>query len=329
MIKNFLIFQLIFIFLFISGCGTPETSEEPQEPNRSFALINDLSDTYEKINLSTETFYPASSVFYDNKIYFSNQSENDRISAFPVPDTPTAVIGRDTNDFIDFYSDSFGIINGILYFANLRDANHLYEYNLKDNTFEKLNTSAPYDVTAVNKKIYFKDRNNNNKLSVFDSETGLSSELTDDNAGRYLINGDYIIYQNNSDSSKIYAINQNTLKKQKLTDFGADSFIIYKGNILYFNSEDNNSLFLLNLSDLTTRRLSTINGSDIQTAKDSIYFINNEDNNSLYSLGIDDNLTSVSYSSLIEDSINSYQASDTGILYHPSFDSEKLYFKKF
>ena len=135
---------------------------------------------------------------------------------------------------------------------------------------------------------------------------------------------DDISYNNSS----LYVIKKDGSGRRKLTSTGVDSFATFKNYILYINAEDN-YLYSLDLTSETSKRIDLLNGTNLKHYDQTFYFISIEHSNHLYSFSIDDELNIIEKTPIINDAINNYYLTESGIFSKQGININKNYFTSY
>ena len=152
-----------------------------------------------------------------------------------------------------------------------------------------------------------------------------SQLITTDTVGKYLLNGDFILYQNISDNSTLYSIKKDGTQRKKLTDYSVDSFAPFENQLLIINSSDNNNLYVLDPSTDESKRLALMNGENLKVYNNKLYFINLNKSNALYTLTVNLQKSEVSASSILAEGINDYYPTDAGIFVEKRINVNNTY----
>lgn len=316
--RKSIIFSLLLITtLVISGCSSETSTTVAAPKTYSTSNTTSLNEVYTPLSLGAITIYPSPFIINGTSLIFPNREDNNRISVINEPFPKTLIQTKDVVDYYNYSTDTLALINNIVYFANGSDGNHLTSMNLTDKITNKINDHNIHDILINGDTLFYlsvlDEHKNQNKLYSYNTSTNDSKIIITDTVGKYLLNGDFILYQNISDNSTLYSIKKDGTQRTKLTDFSVDSFAPFENQLLIINSSDNNNLYVLEPSTDKTKRLALMNGTNLKIYNDKLYFINLFKSNNLYTLTVNLEKAEVSVSSILAEGINDYYPTDAGI----------------
>ena len=327
--KKTLVVSLLFVSSLLLISCSDKTSITTDKKSTSSSKSATATSTYSPLALTSESVYSSPFITNGETLFFSNWDDNHRISTINKP-LPSKIINTSSvTDFADYSTDSLALINNTIYFSNGNNGNHLSSLDMSTRNCTELRDKNVHNLTASGNKLFYlgilSSNKNQNKLYSLDTITNETTLITSNSVGKYLINGDYILYQNLSDGCKLYAVSTDGSKDTKLSDFSVDSFATFENQILVINSSDNNNLYVIDPYDLKSKRLALINGHTLKVFKDKFYFINNSDSNYLYTLNVNLETSEVNMKALVKDSINDYYPTDDGVFYRKSININNAY----
>lgn len=325
--KNILITLMLGCSLLFTACG--EKSETPTEVSTTPSVKVSPNEVITPLVLGDKTICPSSFIKTNENLIFSNWEDNDKISIINGT-LPNNLIKSDTvSDFFNYYSNTFTIVNDIIYFADRSNANNLSSLKIIDKTYTKLNNSSAHNITSSESKIFYIDipdkSSNTRRLYSYDINTKQTSLIIKDNVGKYTLNGNFILYQNLDDGSKLYKTKLDGTETEKISDFSVESFTAHSNELLVVNSDDNNSLYLIDPSNYDSKRLAIMNISNLKSNENQLYCINNNDSNYLYSLTVNIDTSEVSSKLLLSDYINDYFLTDNEIFVQKAININNAY----
>lgn len=325
--KNILIALVLGCSLLFTACG--DTTEAPKEVSTTPSVKVSPNKVLTPLVLGDKTIYPSTFIKSNDNLIFSNWEDNDKISIINGTLTNKAIKSADVTDFFDYYSNTFTVVNDIIYFADRSNSDVLSSLKIVDKTYNKLNNSSAHNITSSENTIFYIDIPDNNsntrRLYSYDINSKKTTLLIKDNVGKYVLNGNFILYQNLDDGSKLYKAKLDGSEIEKISNFAVESFTAHSNEILAVNSNDNNSLYLIDPSNYDSKRLAIMNISNLKSNENQLYCINNEDSNYLYSLSVDITSSDVSSKLLVSDHINDYFITDNEIFIQKAINVNNAY----
>ncbi|PRR80052.1 DUF5050 domain-containing protein [Clostridium vincentii] len=329
--KSILFSLLLINTLIIAGCSNKiEPKIIASEPKTyTFDAINDPEKIFIPFVLGDVTTYSSPFVLNGTSLVFPNRDDNNNISIINEPYPETLIKTKDVVDYFNNSTDTLALINNVIYFANGSDGNHLSSTNLEDKILNNINNHNVHDIIPSGDNLFYlsilPDHKKQNKLYSYNTVTNDNQIIITDTVGKYLINGDFIIYQNISDNSKLYSIKTDGSQKEKLTDYSVDSFAPFENQLLILNSSDNNNLYVLDPLTDESKRLALMNGENLKVYNNKLYFININNSNSLYSLTVNLETSEVTFSLTLAEGINNYYPTDAGIFLEKRINVNNTY----
>lgn len=317
--------KLSIVFLLLSsillGCNSSEALKESNRTNISSDFEESKAEHFPFI-LTNETLNYTPFAIENETVFFPNWKENNRLSQTKLPLNNSTLFSNDIIKQYDFSSHSLVLVGNKLYFGNSSKGNALTSLNIIDNTSTKLNSNSIHNLIAYNNNLFYINLSDQ-KLYTYNTETSNGGAISLDKVGKYIINNYFILYQNLDDNNKLYKINIDGTERTALTNFSVDSFTVFEDEIIVSNSNDNNYIYSISSINLEARRLSLVSASKIKGNNNKIYFINEQDSNRLCELIISPVTEPPKILTLINDNIEDYYLSDTGIFYRKSVDVNK------
>lgn len=321
--KSLILTLLILSSLLLFGCGQKDNKKASYSSN-TISSSNASNKDFTLFTLTDTTLYTTPFVSSINSTIFPNWSDNNKISIIKDPLPKDIIKTSDILDFFDYSTSSLATKGDEVYFADASSSNCLASVNLVDKTYKKLSTSPVEDIIINDNEILYRNQNTKNIYS-YDLSSNNSKLVIQNKVGKYIVNGDFILYENQSDSSKLYKVKIDGEQNESLTNFSVNSFAPYENQILAINSSDNNNLYLINPSDLKSTRISLMNGEDLKVFDNKLYFVNLDDNNYLYSLKIDLNTSAVSFDPVLKEGINEFYPTSNGIFVQKRINVNNTY----
>lgn len=328
--RKSIVFSLLLITtLVISGCSSKISNTVAAPKTYSSSPSTDSSTVFTPFVLGDTTIYSSPFVINGKSLAFPNWGDNNKISIINEPYPKSLIETKDVVDYYNYSTDTLALINNILYFANGSDQNHLSSINLADKSTTKINDHNAHDIIPSGDNLFYlsvlDDHKNQNRLYSYNTVTNDNQLIITDTVGRYLLNGDFILYQNINDNSTLYSIKKDGTQRKKLTDYSVDSFAPFANQLLIINSSDNNNLYVLDPSTDVSKRLALMNGENLKVYKTKLYFINLNKANGLYTLTVDLQKSIVSASSILAEGINDYYPTDAGIFVQKQINVNNTY----
>lgn len=289
-----------------------DTAVKPPTTNKSTTLILNNEDISYTNFLQTDTF-----------LYFVDT--NNKLSVIEEPiDTPY-ILEEQVSETLNYSVGNITSINNEIFFTDIADGDSLYKLNYEKKEATKISSGSFFNISSYKNNIIFINKNKGWNLSYLDMKTLKIVPITSDRCGKYLINGDNIIYQNLSDNSYLYSIRIDGSQKTKLTSLPVDSFVSYKNSILNLSGE-NNSLYIYDPITKTNKNITNINGANLKSYDGNLFYIGLSNSNHLFELTIDDTLESSTSTKLVSDMINDYFPTKNGIFLKKPVDINKIFF---
>lgn len=335
--KRIILLSLFLITtLVITGCSKEAEPKDTTITNDPTTYTIEFTNNQEKIlapftpiTLGAVTIYSSPFVLNETSLIFPNWEENNKISVINEPYPQTLIQTKDAVDYYNYSTDTLALINNIIYFANGSDANHLTSMNSADKIAKKINDHNVHDILAAGDTLFYvsvlDEHKNQKRLYSYNTSTTASNLITEDTVGKYLLNGDFILYQNVSDNSALYSIKTDGTQRTKLTDYSVESFAPFENQLLIINLSDNNNLYVLDPLTQKSKRLALMNGENLKVYNNKLYFINLYKNNALYTLTVDLAKPEVSASSILAEGINDYYPTDAGIFIEKRINVNNTY----
>jgi hypothetical protein len=329
MMKNILFSLLLIITLIITGCSSETSNTKAAPKTHSTSPTSDSNTVYTPLSLGDTTIYSSPFIKNGTSLIFSNWEDNNRISVINEPYSTTLLQTKDVVDYYNYSTDTFVLINNIIYFANGGDGNHLTSMNLSDKIANKINDHNVHDIILSGDTLFYlsilDDHKNQNRLYSYNTTTNASNLVITDTVGKYLLNGDFILYQNISDNSTLYSIKKDGTQRTKLTDYSVDSFAPFENQLLIINSSDNNNLYVYDPATDASKRLAIMNGENLKVYNNKLYFINLYKSNYLYTLTVNLLKSEVSATPLLNEGINNYYPTESGIFLEKRINVNNTY----
>lgn len=329
--KKFIISLLMISTLTITGCSNAESKKSNNTSNSSTISINNStpSNTFTPFVLTENTTYPSPFILNGNSLIFSNWEENNRIS-FINDNLPKDMISKtNINDFVNYYGNTLTLVNNFIYFGDGSSSNNLASINLTDKSYKKINSRNVHSITSSDNHLFYldipDDTNHQGKLYSYDIESGVEKLICKNSVGKYLLNGNFIIYQNLSDGGKLYKITTDGEGNEKLTDFSVESFAPYSSELLVINSDDDNSLYSVDSSTYEAKRLALIKAKDLKICNNQLFYINMNDSNWLYKLDVNIESSEVNSKPLVHSSVNEYYFAENYLFYQAGINVNNPY----
>lgn len=332
MLKKLLFISLISTFLLIGCTESPSNiNEEIQEQQTT--QTNQLLTTNEPTPVKIDT--PVPTLILNNvDISYTNFLQTDSLLVFidnnnklsvieDTIDTPY-ILQSQISETFDYSIGSITSINNEIFFSNIADNNSLYKLDYRKKEISKVHSGNFHNISSYKNNIFFINKNNGSTLSYLDLKNSKIVSISSDKCGKYLINGDYIIYQNLSDNSSLYSIKIDGSEKTKLIASPVDSFVTYEKNILNINAENNN-IYIYNPTTKTNKNLSNINGANLKAYDNNLFYISLSNSNRLYLLEIDNTLENATGTELTKDMVNDYFPTENGIFIKKPIDINKVF----
>lgn len=329
--KKFIISFLMISILTTVGCSNTNSTKPNNTSNSSTISVknNTSSNTFTPFVLTDKTTYPSSFILNDNSLIFSNWEENNRIS-FINDNLPKNMISKtNVNDFVNYYGHTLTLVNNFIYFGDGSSNNNLASINLTDKSYKKINNRNVHSIASSDNQLFYldvpDDTNHQAKLYSYDIQSGVEKLICKDSIGKYLINGNFIIYQNLSDGGKLYKVTTDGQNNEKLTDFSVESFAPYSSELLVINSDDDNTLYSVDSSTYKAKRLSLIKAKDLKICNNKLFYINMNDSNWLYKLDVNLQSSEVKSEPLVQSSVNDYYFAENYLFYQTGIDVNTPY----
>lgn len=330
--KNLILYLLLISTLTITGCSSTDTKDKTaisKTPTIS-STSNNSTTTYTPFILTDTTIYPSPFILNGTSLVFSNWEENNRISFLNDPFPKNMISKSNVNDFVNYYASTLTLVNNLIYFGDESSNHSLASINLTDKSYKKINNRNVHNITSSGKQLFYLDipdnTNHQAKLYSYDTETGIEKLLCNDSIGKYLINGNFILYQNISDGGKLYKITIDGQNNEKLTNFSVDSFAPYSSELLVINSDDNNTLYSVDTSTYEAKRLSLINAKDLKVIDNQLFFINLGDSNWLYKLTVNIESSEIKTVPIVSSSVNDFYLVGNYLFYQKGTNVNNPYF---
>ena len=212
--------------------------------------------------------------------------------------------------------------------TNTSDNNSLYKLDYERKSINLVSSNYFSEISSSENDIIYINKAMGNTLGCYSTKNNTSIQLSSDKCGSFIVNGEYILYKNLDDNSSLYIIKKDGSGRRKLTTTGVDSFATFKNHILYINAEDN-YLYSLDLTSETSKRIDLLNGTNLKHYDQTFYFISIEHSNHLYSFSIDDELNIIEKTPIINDAINNYYLTESGIFSKQGININKNYFTSY
>ncbi|MBE6050974.1 MAG: DUF5050 domain-containing protein [Clostridium sp.] len=329
--KKFILSVLMISILTTVGCSNTNSVKSNNTPSSSTISVknSNTSNTFTPFVLIDKTTYPSPFILNGNSLIFSNWEENNRIS-FINDNLPKDMISKsNVNDFVNYYANTLTLVNNFIYFGDGSSSNNLASINLTDKSYKKINNRNVHSITSSDNHLFYldipDDTNHQSKLYSYDTQSGVEKLICKNSIGKYLINGNFIIYQNLSDGGKLYKITTDGQNDEKLTNFSVESFAPYSSELLVINSDDNNTLYSVDTSTYEAKRLSLINAKDLKICNNQLFFINANDSNWLYKLTVNIESSEVKSEPLVHSSVNDYYFSENTLFYQTGINVNNPY----
>lgn len=332
--KKSIPFSLLLITtLVITGCSNkvePTDAKVADNPKTyTFEAINDPQEVFTPLALDDITIYSSPFAINETSLVFPNWDDNNNISIINDPYPKTLIKTKDVVDYFNYSTDTLALINNVVFFANGSDGNHLSAINLEDKIIKNINDHNVHDIIPSGDTLFYlsilPDHKTQNRLYSFNTVTNDNQLIITDTVGKYLINGDFIIYQNISDNSTLYSIRKDGSQKKKLTEYSVDSFAPFENKLLILNSSDNNNLYVLDPLTDESKRLALMNGENLKVYNNKLYFINLTDSNFLYTLTANLENSEVDFTLILAEGINNYYPTDAGIFLEKRINTNNTY----
>ncbi|NLZ34129.1 MAG: DUF5050 domain-containing protein [Clostridiales bacterium] len=305
---------LLISSLFLTGCtkGTEEDNSDIPTPNNQDAKnkissnIKSKEITYKNIIISGETLTLNKFLYLGNLLFFANPKDGDKLTLAEIPNTNTYIKEDYIKNSYDYSINYLTSINNIIYFSSTSQNNRgLYTFNYEKDAITKLNDDITINLISNENYLYY--INSSDKLIYsYNTKSKEKKLLSNNKAGKFIFNNNFIFYQNLNDNSKLYALKSDGTANIKLTDVSVDSFITYNNGLLFFDSSNDNILCFLDLTQNKITKHSYIKGENLKQYNDNIYYINKESPNSLNSLNISDNEDKFEANLILSDYVNDY-----------------------
>lgn len=336
MLKRLISILLISAFLLV-GCAKSTNNTESQNKQtttdpKTEQSLNNIT-TPQKTNVDTTTLLLDSEDISYTEFLQSNSflffiDTNSKLSVVEDTINTPYILEEQVSETFDYSVGSITSINNDIFFSNLRENNALYKLNYTKKEITKILSGNFQNISSYKNSIIFINKNKGSNLSYLDIKNSKIISISSDKCGKYLINGDYIIYQNLSDNSSLYSIKIDGSEKTKLIPFPTDSFVTYENNILNINGE-NNALYIYNPIAKTNKKLGNINGTNLKSYNDKIFYIDLSNSNHLCQLEIDDMLESYTSNKFIADTVNDYFPTENGIFIKKSINTNRIFFTEY
>lgn len=330
--RKFLLLGLISLISFsFVGCNKREIDDNSLDSSTNLEensiFSSNTASTIEKNNFSLVEKSSISSLFYfkDTTLFFPNWDDNNKISLVSTPDKNIKLNNSNIGDFFDYSTNSMSLFQNSIFFANGNDGHTLYKLNLTTKSAVKINNRKIRDITTDSIRLYYIDYATN-ELFLYDPIDNISTKLISNKVGKFIVNGNNVIYQNASDNYKLYRASIDGNINEKLTNYSVDSFTVLDNTLFFINSSDNNNLYTLSPTDLSARRIGQLNGTSIMNCNGNLLFIDQNDSNKLKSITLDLKENKFSLKTLINDPINDFYYSEKGIFYRKGIDVNSIYY---
>ena len=255
--KSIIFSSLLIITLVITGCSSKTSNTVAAPKANSTSTSTGSSAVFTPLSLGDKTIYSSPFVINGTTLIFPNWEDNNKISVINEPYPKNLIQTKDVVDYYNYSTDTLALINNVIYFANGSDGNHLTSMNSADKIAKKINDHNVHDILPSGDTLFYlsvlDEHKNQNRLYSYNTSTTASNLVTADTVGKYLLNGDFILYQNVSDNSTLYSIKKDGTQKTKLTDYSVDSFAPFENQLLIINASDNNNLYVLDPSTINLK----------------------------------------------------------------------------
>lgn len=332
MLKKLLSISLLSTFLLMGCTKSPSDAKKEVTENQNEQVTQSQTTTKvtpAKVDTNTPTLLlnnvdTSFTEFLqtDQSLFFIDT--NNKLSVIEdAIDTPY-ILENQISETFDYSIGSITSINNEVFFSNIKDNNSLYKLNYEKKEISKVYSGNFHNISSYKNNIIFINKNTGATLSYLDIKNSKIISISSDKCGKYLINGDYIIYQNLSDNLSLYSIKIDGSEKTKLISSSIDSFVTYENNILNISSENNN-LYIYNPITKTNKKLSSINGINLKSYNDQLFYVSLSNSNYLYSLEIDNALETATSTELVKDMVNDYFPTESGIFIRKPIDINKVF----
>lgn len=336
MLKKLISIPFIITLLLVGCSKTPETDKDSTKPKNQQTANQQQTDkslnivtspqkkTKESVLLlNSEDISYTEFLQTDSALFFVGN--NNQLSVTEDNISPPYILEDQVTETFDYSVESIVAIGSEIFFTNLSDNNSLYKLNYDKKETSKVLSGNFNNITPYKNDIVFINRNNGSTLNYLDTKSLKVNLVSSDKCGKFIINGDYIIYQNLSDNSSVYSIKIDGSEKTKLIATPTNTFITYEGNILSLSGDANN-LYIYDPKAKTNKNLGSINGSNLKTYNDKLYYINLSDSNHLYELTIDSTLEKPTSTKLVNDMVNDYFPTKNGIFIRKPINTNRVFF---
>lgn len=340
--KKLILITLIYSILLI-GCSKAGDTNSSDSTSTTSSTEESTSYSSTKVTLPSSTTYNkgtqnlnfiASDLSYSKFIsmgqllFFSDSNNNNKLSVTSSSLSANYIQDENIHDIYDYSVESMTSIDNIIYFTNTSDNNSLYKLDYERKSINLVSSNYFSEISSSENDIIYINKAMGNTLGCYSTKNNTSIQLSSDKCGSFIVNGEYILYKNLDDNSSLYIIKKDGSGRRKLTTTGVDSFATFKNHILYINAEDN-YLYSLDLTSETSKRIDLLNGTNLKHYDQTFYFISIEHSNHLYSFSIDDELNIIEKTPIINDAINNYYLTESGIFSKQGININKNYFTSY
>lgn len=215
------------------------------------------------------------SVFFDNKVYFQNNLDDNKLYSYD--GVNLAKVNNDIPEYMFVSGDNMYYYSSSLFNKTIKVFNGTATalYQTKG---EYLTTDGNYIYFAINNLIDINDSNGIYKASINDTDN--DPEKIFSGKAYYLVyDSGYLFFSNGEDDKKLYKLSVNGGTATKLFDEKAE-YIIAEDGYLYFNSNSGllsgSAIRKYNLSNNTSVKLTVDSGKYLTKIGNNIYYVRND-----------------------------------------------------
>lgn len=294
--------------------------------NNEILLGNSFSES--NLTLTTNSIIPSKFLNLNNMIFFSNSTINGEFSSVTYNDINSLISLESVNVLSEHTVQSLTSIGDIIYFINTSDNNSIYKYDSNKNILSKELEGNFHEITSIGTNLIVINKSNNNSLLCIDTLTNTKYTLTSDKCGKYIINGDYILYQNQTDNCKLYSIKIDGTERNRVINSAIDSFVIYNNNILFISALDND-LYSFNIKTKNSNKLLKLAATDLKSLDNDLFFIDSTNSNRLCSISVDSSLDNLEVVWLTNDMVNEHYPTALGTFCIKPINPHEIFFLKY